>query len=58
MTLLDRIGAKTLWVGSTSLVAAVLGSALFGKSSTRAWFLPGVTTHGHHQIELMCDSCH
>ena len=21
-------------------------------------FMPGQTTHGHHQIELACDACH
>ena len=27
-------------------------------ASARALLLPGPTTHGHHQIELACESCH
>jgi len=27
-------------------------------SPARALLLPGKTTHGHHQIELACESCH
>jgi len=28
------------------------------KSEDKSLFLPGPATHGHHQIELACDSCH
>ena len=28
------------------------------KESDKTVFLPGETTHGHHQIELACESCH
>lgn len=58
MTLSGRLGPRTLWVVATFAGIAVLSFSLFGKSDRRAWFLPGVTTHGHHQIELQCDSCH
>jgi len=46
-----------LWLASTWLIA---GSLIFtlGFSDNRRLFLPGDTTHGHHQIELRCAECH
>jgi hypothetical protein len=55
------------WLASTAFVAAVLAAGLFVTETAnenpllaqvRSAFLPGVTTSGHHQIELACESCH
>lgn len=48
------------------IIAATFATALLWKrsatlpvlASARAALLPGQTTHGHHQIELACESCH
>ena len=57
-----------LWWGVVSAALLVLlGMSLFLTSraaespqlaQVRAWFVPGETTHGHHQIELACEACH
>jgi hypothetical protein len=60
---------KTYWLAWSlaSLAAAVyLGAALLipGASApallqpAKLFLLPGATSHGHHQIELACESCH
>lgn len=52
--LLSVIAGTVLAIGLGSKQAATLPVL----SSARAWLLPGPTTHGHHQIELACESCH
>ncbi len=42
----------TLWSGG-GMLAYFLRTPDY-----RTIFLPGATTHGHHQIELRCDECH
>jgi hypothetical protein len=60
---------RTLWIiwGGLSLaILGYLGAGLLIRASAdsallapaRALLLPGKTTHGHHQIELACESCH
>jgi len=47
------------WVAAlvvTLGLSGYFGARLFG--ADRALFLPGVTSSGHHQIELKCDACH
>lgn len=46
------------WIwGILSIAAsAYLGYSLYQED--REVFLPGITTHGHHQIELACETCH
>ncbi len=42
------------------LVSVVLGT-IFGYNlfyGDRQLFLPGKTTHGHHQVEMQCSACH
>lgn len=51
---------KALWFGwiFIAIVTAVyLGIQLFAEPQ-KPDFLIGQTTHGHHQIELKCDTCH
>jgi hypothetical protein len=38
-------------------LAVHLGSRLSG-GEARAFFLPGATSDGHHQIEIACETCH
>ncbi|HTJ78144.1 MAG TPA: cytochrome c3 family protein [Rariglobus sp.] len=38
--------------------SAGLAASLFYNDTGRKFFLPGPTTHGHHQIELKCSVCH
>ena len=44
------------WIVGSLLLAAFFIRQL--KTEDRQVFLPGKTTHGHHQIELACESCH
>lgn len=54
------------WGVFTVLVAAYLAYGLLNKKAAtqplmaqaRLMLLPGETTHGHHTIELACESCH
>jgi hypothetical protein len=62
-------GSAALWliwtlasVAATLALAAALRVDRASDHPVRAWvrtfFLPGPTTHGHHQIELACETCH
>lgn len=47
------------WLALTSVMVAFFVYSLLGRSSSASrTFLPGVTTHGHYQIELRCQECH
>ena len=46
-----------VWLTGSMVLATVLGMQLF-TSEQKTYFLPGKTTHGHHQIELQCTVCH
>lgn len=37
---------------------AYFGYTMFGDARNKTVFLPGQTSHGHHQIEMACDVCH
>lgn len=55
-----------LWGLFTVIIGGYLAAGMLLKSAAnnpllapaRAMLLPGKTTHGHHQIELACESCH
>lgn len=48
-----------LWVVATLVLMGYLFYSLLTQHSAAAkTFLPGVTTHGHYQIELKCQECH
>lgn len=59
-----RKGLWWLWAALSLALSAYFGLALSAKDTggwqarARAWFLPGETSHGHHQIELSCGTCH
>lgn len=46
------------WVLLTLLICGYLGYRLLAEEADKSVFLLGETTHGHHQIELSCASCH
>jgi len=46
-----------VWVLGSVVLAGVLAMQLF-TAQQKTWFLPGQTSHGHHQIELQCTACH
>lgn len=46
------------WVLLTISLTIYFGIKINDKKSDKTIFLPGETSHGHHQIELACDSCH
>lgn len=48
--------ANLLWLTLVCLLAAYLTYALMGHAEQT--FIPGETTHGHHQIEMQCSACH
>jgi len=45
-----------IWFISTIISAGYLSYSLL--ADDKEFFLPGVTSKGHYQIELACDSCH
>ncbi len=48
-----------IWFTATLGSVAYLSYCLFSQPEASArTFLPGVTTHGHYQIELQCKECH
>ena len=55
-----------LWGALSLAIGGYLAAGLLMKSAAsmpllkpaRLMFLPGKTSHGHHQIELACESCH
>jgi len=55
-------GARRTWQWWIAALVVTLGlSGYFGArlfGADRALFMPGMTTGGHHQIELKCDACH
>lgn len=48
----------TTWILITVGLTAYLVMKINDKASDKSIFLPGETSHGHHQIELACESCH
>lgn len=54
---------KNIYTWSTWIVLTILGSGfllvvLTGKDEDKKLYLIGKVTHGHHQIEMACSSCH
>ena len=59
----ERMSAKTLpwliWCAINLCTAAYfLWGLVAPASSIKTAWLPGKTTHGHHQIEMDCNACH
>lgn len=48
----------TAWLLLTLMICGYLGYRLLAAETDQSIFLLGDTTHGHHQIELSCSSCH
>ena len=44
------------WLVATLVITVSLGIPLLGDNKTI--YLPGATSHGHHQIEMACTTCH
>lgn len=66
---MGKLGTRGLWavwiIGSLVMIAlltaGLTAKPVAGKgirAQLRTYFLPGPTSHGHHQIELACESCH
>ena len=47
-----------LWLALSAAAVSYLGHRLYGEGTDKTVFLPGQTSHGHHQIELACSACH
>lgn len=47
-----------VWFVLTVGLTMYYAMKFYDKESDKSVFLPGETTHGHHQIELACESCH
>lgn len=54
----DRFGVIAFWVINVVVVGYYGWAAVAPASPIKAALLPGVTTHGHYQIELQCAACH
>lgn len=56
------MSSKSQWlvwlVATIGLVGYLAYSLTMRPASAARTFLPGVTTHGHYQIELQCQECH
>ena len=50
------VGFLHYGIAVTTILSAILGYNLF--RGDQGLFLPGETTHGHHQIEMQCSACH
>ncbi len=46
-----------VWAAASLVLTVILAMQLF-TAEQKTYFLPGQTTHGHHQIELQCQACH
>lgn len=46
------------WIVLSGVAALWLAQKMLGAKTDKSLFLPGKTTHGHHQIELECGACH
>ncbi len=46
------------WILLTIALTTYLVMKINNKAADKSIFLPGDTTHGHHQIELACNACH
>ncbi len=46
------------WVVCTLTITGFLSYKMFYQQADKSIFLPGDTSHGHHQIEMACDVCH
>ena len=44
------------WLAATLVIVVSLSIPLL--TDDKSVYLPGTTTHGHHQIEMSCSSCH
>jgi hypothetical protein len=51
-----KIGVMPFGIAITLIIAVFLAYNLF--EGDRSYFLAGQTSHGHYQIELVCESCH
>ncbi|MFK7978277.1 MAG: hypothetical protein AB8C02_19235 [Halioglobus sp.] len=47
-----------VWLLLTAALSFYLYSRLSGEETDKTVFLPGATTSGHHQIEMVCTACH
>lgn len=47
-----------IWLLLTLALTTYLVMKINNKAADKSIFLPGDTTHGHHQIELACGACH
>jgi hypothetical protein len=47
-----------LWLCFTLLVSAILGYIMLGHNTSKAIFMPGPLSDGHHQLADKCDACH
>ncbi|MGB1800105.1 MAG: cytochrome c3 family protein, partial [Gammaproteobacteria bacterium] len=46
------------WLVLTVGLTMYYAMKFYDEEADKSVFLPGATTHGHHQIELACTSCH
>ena len=54
--MLKKLWPLLAWLALTVAMTAFNTSKF--NSDDRRMFLPGRTSHGHHQIELACNACH
>lgn len=48
----------TAWLVISATAGGILWTTLTTTEADKTVFLPGATTHGHHQIEMACGACH
>ncbi len=47
-----------LWICASILLAIIFAYQLLGKGVSKAIFMPGELSAGHHQLKSSCESCH
>jgi hypothetical protein len=53
-----KSAAWFLWVTLTALAVGIFSNSMFSENGDGKVFMPGKTSHGHHQIEMACATCH
>lgn len=58
MTKKNTLKLWTIWVLASILLVLIFAYQLLGNGVSKAIFMPGDLSMGHHQLEDACESCH
>lgn len=55
---LKKVWLWATWLAASILLGVFMAQKMFAPEADKTVFLPGDTSHGHHQIEMACGACH